>query len=509
MDELIRLIHGAGCAALGRALAHSLWQGAALAAILALVNWRLGARARYGAACTALVVLLVSFVVTAVVCYDAPALGTFVYAPAAGVSRVFVNVSGTGVDWIPWLAPLWAAGVMLMSFRLAVGWLGARRLVRLAGPPLPSRWQQVALSLAAKMRVRPAFRLLESARVAGPAVIGWLRPAILVPAGALCGLSAEQLEAVLAHELAHLARRDALVNLLESVAEVALFYHPAVWWISSRIRREREHCCDDLAVAVCGSARLYAGALLRLEEARPARRALVFAAHDGDLVARIRRLLAPARAERVEWRSALSWLAGLLVVATLALAVTIEEPPPAPPAVPVAPAVPAAPAPPAAPAVAAKAAVGNKEHARRVEYANQRFGEGSTPGSQTERGRVYVSFGPPDEMTTHGDYEKWFYRRLVGVGNNVSFEFGLDRKPADLQARQEALRKQRDAVEAQLEMSLAQHDELRRLSEQERVKSFGDIEKARQAIEMLKVEIQSTAAELERLKAQQQLEKRR
>ena len=173
----------------------------------------------------------------------------------AASRRVFVRVSGTGVDWMPWLAPLWAAGVMLMSFRLAVGWLGARRLVRLAGPPLPERWQQVALSLAAKMRVRPAFRLLESARVVGPAVIGWLRPAILVPAGALCGLSADQLEAVLAHELAHLARRDALVSLLESVAEVVLFYHPAVWWISSRIRREREHCCDDLAVAVCGSAR--------------------------------------------------------------------------------------------------------------------------------------------------------------------------------------------------------------------------------------------------------------
>ena len=96
MDELTRLIHGAGCVALGRALAHSLWQGAALAAILALVNWRLGARARYGAACMALAVLLISFAVTAVVCYDAPAPGTLVYAPVAGgVSRVLVNVSGT------------------------------------------------------------------------------------------------------------------------------------------------------------------------------------------------------------------------------------------------------------------------------------------------------------------------------------------------------------------------------------------------------------------------------
>jgi beta-lactamase regulating signal transducer with metallopeptidase domain len=83
-------------------------------------------------------------------------------------------------------------------------------------------------------------------------VIGWLKPAILLPVGCMAGMSLLQIEAILAHELAHIRRHDYLVSLFQSVVETLLFYHPAVWWVSSQIRREREHCCDDLAVAVSG-----------------------------------------------------------------------------------------------------------------------------------------------------------------------------------------------------------------------------------------------------------------
>ena len=95
-------------------------------------------------------------------------------------------------------------------------------------------------------------------------MIGWVRPYILLPISAVTGLDEAQLEAVLAHELAHIRRYDYLVNLLQNAVETLLFYHPAVWWVSSRIREEREHCCDDLAVAVCGDVILYAGALAKL-----------------------------------------------------------------------------------------------------------------------------------------------------------------------------------------------------------------------------------------------------
>ena len=99
-------------------------------------------------------------------------------------------------------------------------------------------------------------------------LIGWLRPVILFPASALTGLSAEQLEALLAHELAHIRRYDYLVNLLQTTVETLFFYHPAVWWVSAQVRQEREHCCDDLAVAACGDVLTYARALTALEQLR-------------------------------------------------------------------------------------------------------------------------------------------------------------------------------------------------------------------------------------------------
>jgi HEAT repeat protein len=134
-------------------------------------------------------------------------------------------------------------------------------------------------------------RLFRSALVEVPTVIGWLRPVLLLPASALTGLPPRQLEVILIHELAHIRRHDYLVNLVQSLVEVLLFYHPAVWWLSRQVRRERESCCDDLAVALCGDRLLYARALLALAEARQPQPALSLAAGGGVLLERIRRLL--------------------------------------------------------------------------------------------------------------------------------------------------------------------------------------------------------------------------
>jgi beta-lactamase regulating signal transducer with metallopeptidase domain len=106
--------------------------------------------------------------------------------------------------------------------------------------------------LAERLAVRRAVQLTESALIQIPTVVGWLRPVILLPASALTGLNTEQLEAILAHELAHIKRYDYLVNMLQTIVETLGFYHPAVWWISHKIRAEREHCCDDLAVSISG-----------------------------------------------------------------------------------------------------------------------------------------------------------------------------------------------------------------------------------------------------------------
>jgi BlaR1 peptidase M56/HEAT repeats len=161
-------------------------------------------------------------------------------------------------------------------------------------------------------------RLVASALTQVPAVIGWWRPVILMPVSVLTGggLTPLQLDALLAHELAHVRRHDYLVNVLQTVIEALLFYHPAVWWVSTRVREEREHCCDDLAVAACGDARFYATALLTMEQLRTAP-ALALAANGGSLVGRVRRLLTPAAGEAFP-----RWMAGV-VAGGLVIAVMI------------------------------------------------------------------------------------------------------------------------------------------------------------------------------------------
>ena len=199
--------------------------------------------------------------------------------------------------FLGWIVTAWALGVLALSVRLIGGWVRLRSLTRLDASPVPEAVRDVARELATRLAVSRPVRLVRSARATGPAVVGWLRPVILLPVTALTGLTPAQLEAIIAHELAHIRRHDYLVNLMQTVVETVLFYHPAVWWVSGRIRDEREHCCDDLAVRVCGDRRLYASALLELETLRPPAMPLAVAAGGGSLVMRVRRLMDP-RAER-------------------------------------------------------------------------------------------------------------------------------------------------------------------------------------------------------------------
>jgi protein involved in polysaccharide export with SLBB domain len=148
-----------------------------------------------------------------------------------------------------------------------------------------------AEALRLRMGVARAVRLVESSWAQVPAVVGVLRPVILLPAGALSGLTMAQLESILAHELAHVRRHDYLVNLVQAAAETLLFYHPAVWWVSRRVREERELCCDDEAAAACGDRVLYARALADLEGLRALPTGLAPSARGGSLARRIRRLL--------------------------------------------------------------------------------------------------------------------------------------------------------------------------------------------------------------------------
>ncbi|PYS47028.1 MAG: hypothetical protein DMF68_17160 [Acidobacteria bacterium] len=195
----------------------------------------------------------------------------------------------------PYLMLAWLAGVAFLFIRFISGWRETRTLKREVGPPLAG-WQMILDSLARQVRVSRPVRLCESALVEVPTVIGWLRPLILFPAKALVGLEPQAVRALLAHELAHILRYDYLVNMLQALVEILLFYHPAVWWVSRQVRVEREHACDDMALSLCNEdAVVYARALLSVEEMRAGASsgALALGADGGSLVARVRRIVSP------------------------------------------------------------------------------------------------------------------------------------------------------------------------------------------------------------------------
>ena len=171
-------------------------------------------------------------------------------------------------SFLPWLDALWMLGVLILSVRTVGGWLIVQRLRNTATQQIPPALAASFDRLSRRIGVRSRVALRLSTRIASPLAVGMMRSLILLPVSALTTLSADQLEAVLAHELAHIRRADYLWNILQTMIETLFFFHPAVWWVGSSLRQQRELCCDDIAVASCVDPLTYATALLLLEEER-------------------------------------------------------------------------------------------------------------------------------------------------------------------------------------------------------------------------------------------------
>jgi TonB family protein len=295
--------------ALGWTLLHLCWQGTLVAVVLWCVLGLLGGRSsqmRYAVACLALGLMIAlplgTFAHLASVEYqlraafDSSAVaiepGMILRVRAGELSAPWPVRMAVALDHaLPWILLAWFAGVILFVGRLNVGLLVARRMRSAGTTAAPVELQQIFEALRRRLGVERAVRLMHSALVQAPTVIGWLRPVVLIPASCLTGLSTMQIEAVLAHELAHIRRHDYLVSVLQSVIETLLFYHPAVWWVSKQVRRERECCCDEMAVAVGGDRLAYARALSLLEERRSFYPEVALGANGGVLKMRIKRLL--------------------------------------------------------------------------------------------------------------------------------------------------------------------------------------------------------------------------
>jgi beta-lactamase regulating signal transducer with metallopeptidase domain len=292
--------------ALSWTLLHFVWQGAGLAALFAVAMAVCrSAQMRYAVAVTALGLMMASPVITftwlhreAVPAVQSGEHGALTWAEtstqnATALSSSVVPAAGSRTSpptAMLWLVEAWFLGVVLLSLRTAGGLLLIARMRRKEIKPVASELHEKCLALQKKMGLDRLIRYCECHRLDAPAVLGWFRPVVLLPVRALTGLTAEQIQVVIAHELAHIRRLDSFVNLFQIAMETVLFYHPAVWWVSQRIRVEREVCCDDEALAICGDAVNYARALTLMEEWRTAP-SLLMAANRGPLTERILRLL--------------------------------------------------------------------------------------------------------------------------------------------------------------------------------------------------------------------------
>jgi GWxTD domain-containing protein len=469
---------------IGLTLAHFLWEGAAIALLLVLFV-RAGARMRYAAACAAMLAMPVACVVTFFVLRAAPSPAAMAIALRLG-DLPALSAGGPIATSVPfsiwrWAVPMWMAGVAVFYLRAAGGWMAARRLRSAGTRTASAEWQERFATLCARMRVDRAVTLVESCLAEVPVVIGYLKPVVLLPAGLVTGLSTAQVEALLVHELAHIRRHDYLVNMLQSVVEGLLFYHPAVWWVNHVIRTEREHCCDDAVVALRGDARGYAGALAALESMRAPQVAM--AASGGSLVKRVRRLLRQPEGPQSSPATMIVTLFLLAGAASLLSAWQQQAPLPSRPG------VSEGHTPQMFAQMQTKSGVRGRllrvpdspyekwvkddvayiitdeeraefrslegdsdrerfieqfwlrrdptpgtvenefkeEHYRRIAYSNENFYDDVLPGWKTDRGRVYILYGPPDEKESHPSatppYEQWRYRHIDGVGNNVIIEF--------------------------------------------------------------------------------------
>ena len=310
---------------LGWTLVHFCWQAAAIALVYWLADVAFSkarSQTRYLLALGAMLLTLLSALST--LAYEEVQGGPELFSPSA-LSTVANATAGSSISMdlapsaplkhasattlpvllhlsrlLPWLDVAWLLGVACLSIRTIGGWRMIERLRRSALLEAPEAVRATFARLCERLGIEGPVSLRISEHVQGPLAMGIVRSLIILPASAVMALSPQQLEAVLAHELEHVRRADYFWNLIQTTVETLFFFHPAVWWLGSRLRQQRELCCDDAAVQACADPLVYATALLRLEERRSQQLGLAMAldGHRSGLRARISRVLGETNGEK-------------------------------------------------------------------------------------------------------------------------------------------------------------------------------------------------------------------
>lgn len=302
--------------AVGWTILHSIWQGAAVAlgfAILMFFLRRYSSRTRYFVGVMALLLVLGISLTTFINIYDSGTIAN-IPPPPEGISASALSGTSGGQNLdepgifltfkeyfnrhMPLIVTLWFLGILVFVLKLTGGFLYNQRVKSHQTQPLDKFWQNHLQKLRLQAGIKKPVRLLEAALVKVPMTIGHLKPVILLPVGMITGMPRDQVEALLAHELAHILRRDYLVNIMQNVIDILYFYHPAVKWLSSHVRAERENCCDDIAVSLSGDSLNFARALSNIGGSAAvykANPALTAAGKRSLLLSRIKRLFAPRK----------------------------------------------------------------------------------------------------------------------------------------------------------------------------------------------------------------------
>ncbi len=300
--------------ALGWTVVHSLWQGTLLAVLLSILMMVLekrSARLRYEVACGAMFTMLMMALATFIIYLDQdPNTVEVTVALMGGNSNASLTIINGETNFLqsnfqtviaffdaqlPLIVNVWLIGFLFFAFRMTGGFIHLRQLRHQDNFPVDKMLQDKLNQLIRRSPLQRSVKVMESALIKVPILLGHLKPLILIPVGTINLLTEEEVEAILAHELAHIIRRDFSMNIFFTLIEILFYYHPGVWLMAATIRSEREHCCDDLALFLCKNPLAYARALYKLEAAHKAARlpglALSFSSQKNQLLHRVRRIL--------------------------------------------------------------------------------------------------------------------------------------------------------------------------------------------------------------------------
>lgn len=337
--------------ALGWTIIHSFWQGLLVVLVLTVsfvLLRRHSSQLRYLAGYLALLALTLCSVFTFFQVFSKRSPGVTVQVSQMTSANVAVDISSASLSepavamlteetyWqsllrfiegnLPFITMVWMLAVLVLTLRFLAELAYVQRLKYQPGQLPAVAHQDLLNQLAARMGIRKFIALKENLRISSPMVIGFIKPVILVPFGLLNRLDPEQVESILAHELAHIRRHDYLLNLFQSLVEIVLFFNPATWWISSFIREEREHCCDEMAIAQTGNQVAFVQTLVRLEEYRTLPNSLAPAFNgrrEGGVLGRVKRIVNNEETFRIPYK--VFWSA-IILLCSLALFAFQDQP---------------------------------------------------------------------------------------------------------------------------------------------------------------------------------------